>query len=166
MKNRITENTNQTPSSLEEFWGPPISVYTRAQAISDGTLVDLTTATDDHGVNLCQNAGFLLPVAITRAAWAETVECGGEWKSEGDGDVLHLPGGQSVTGRLWDLLWMLRYAIKSTSRKSLEPVDRVHFSVRVDTHGNGRHKTVRLWSLCGPGDDAKPVITVMLEGED
>jgi len=24
----------------------------------------------------------------------------------------------------------------------------------------------KLWSLCGPGDDARPVITVMLEGED
>lgn len=30
----------------------------------------------------------------------------------------------------------------------------------------GSHNEVKLWSLCGPGDDAAPVITIMLEGED
>jgi hypothetical protein len=43
---------------------------------------------------------------------------------------------------------------------------RVHFQVRVDVHGDGRHELVRLWSLCGPGDDARPAITIMLEGQD
>ena len=38
--------------------------------------------------------------------------------------------------------------------------DRVHFQVLVDVHGDGRHETVKLWALCGPGDDAKPVITI------
>ena len=32
-----------------DFWGEPIHVYTRAQAIADGLLVDLTAATDDRG---------------------------------------------------------------------------------------------------------------------
>jgi hypothetical protein len=49
------------------FWGEPIHVYTRAQAIADGTLVDLTTATDDKGQRLCEQAGFKVPVAITRS---------------------------------------------------------------------------------------------------
>jgi hypothetical protein len=44
--------------------------------------------------------------------------------------------------------------------------DRVHFQVLVDVHGDGRHEVVNLWALCGPGDDARPVITIMLEGED
>jgi uncharacterized protein DUF6573 len=44
--------------------------------------------------------------------------------------------------------------------------DRVHFQVRVDVNGDGRHETVKLWALCGPGDDGRPVITIMLEGED
>lgn len=32
-----------------DFWGEPMHVYTRAQAIADGLLVDLTAATDDRG---------------------------------------------------------------------------------------------------------------------
>jgi hypothetical protein len=38
--------------------------------------------------------------------------------------------------------------------------------VLVDVHGDGHHEMVELWALCGPGDDARPVITIMLESED
>jgi hypothetical protein len=44
--------------------------------------------------------------------------------------------------------------------------DRVHFKVDVDVAGDGKPTPVRLWALCGPGDDASPVITVMVEGVD
>jgi hypothetical protein len=145
----------------DNFWGEPIHSYTRAQAIADGVLVDLTTATDDRGQLLCQQAGFKVPVAITRTAWAKTVEVAGAWKPNGDGEVLELKGGQSLTGRLWDLLWLLRVAGRQPGM-----TDRVHFQVLVDVHGDGRHETVKLWALCGPGDDAQPVISIMLEGED
>jgi len=143
------------------FWGDPIFRYTRAQAIADGVLVDLTSATDDKGQRLCPQAGFKVPVAITRTAWAQTIEAGGSWKPDGEGEVLELKGGQSLTGRLWDVLSMLRVASRQAGS-----TDRVHFQVLVDVDGDGRHETVRLWALCGPGDDAQPVITIMLEGED
>jgi hypothetical protein len=145
----------------DNFWGNPIFSYTRAQAIADGVLVDLTAATDDNGQPLCQQAGFKVPVAITRTAWAQTIETGGSWKPDGDGEVLELKGGQSVTGRTWDVLWMLRVASGKLTNS-----DRVHFQVLVDANGDGRRETVNLWALCGPGDDARPVITIMLEGED
>jgi hypothetical protein len=145
----------------DSFWGEPIFRYSRVQAIADGVLVDLTTAADGQGQLLCRQAGFKVPVAITRAAWAKTIEAGGTWKQDGDGEVLELKGGQSLTGRLWDVLWMLRVASGQAGE-----TDRIHFQVLVDVHGNGRRELVKLWALCGPGDDAQPVITIMLEGED
>ncbi len=145
-----------------DFWGEPIHVYTRAQALADGVLVDLTTATDDRGQRLCGQAGFKVPVAITRTAWTKAIEAGGTWKRDGEGERLELPGGQSLTGRLWDLLWMLRRASSQTTVTT----DRVHFQVLVDVNGDGQHESVKLWALCGPGDDARPVITIMLEQED
>ena len=156
VKRRAMQNENSS-----DFWGEPIHVYTGAQAIADGVLVDLTTATDDKGQLLWHQAGFKVPVAITRTAWAETIEAGGTWRADKDGEALVLPGGQSLTGRLWDLLWMLRLACGEA-----KGTDRVHFQVLVDVHGNGRHQLVKLWALCGPGDDAQAVITVMLEEED
>ena len=145
----------------DNLWGEPISRYTRAQAIAAGALVDLTTATDDKGQSLRQQAGFKIPVAITRTAWAKTIEVGGTWKPDGEGEVLELKGGQSLTGRLWGLLCVLRVASRQAAT-----TDRIHFQVLVDVHGDGCHETVNLWALCGPGDDPRPVITIMLEGED
>jgi len=148
-------------NQADNSWGDPIFSYSRAQAIADGVLVDLTTAADDKGQRLCPQAGFKVPVAITRAAWAKTIEAGGNWKPDGEGELLELKGGQSLTGRLWDLLWMLRVASGKAANS-----DRVYFQVLVDVDGDGRRETVSLWALCGPGDDARPVITIMLEGED
>jgi hypothetical protein len=149
------------PEQDDNFWGEPIFQYHRAQAIADGVLVDLTNATDDRGQILCRQAGFNVSVAITRAAWTKSIEAGGTWKRDGDGEVLELKGGQSLTGRLWDLLWMLHVASGQA-----DEADRVYFQVLIDVEGDCRHELVRLWALCGPGDNGEPVITIMLQGED
>jgi len=131
---------------LGEIFGEPVAVYTRAQAIEDGVLVDLMQA---ETVGLVREAGFKFPVAMTAGAFAATVAIiGGP-----------LPEGQDIQGRLWDVLWMLSCAIRAASR-----TDRVAF--RVSVWNGRRREEVKLWALCGPGDDAAPVVTVMLEGED
>jgi len=120
--------------------------YTRKQAIEDGVLVDLM---QPETAPLVCEAGFRLPLAMTATAFGKAVApIGGE-----------LPPGQDLNGRLWDVLTVLRHAIRRN-----RDTDRVHFTVAV---WNGqRHEDVKLWAQIGPGDDGQPVITIMLEGED
>ena len=119
-----------------------IYAYTRAQAIADGVLIDVS--------KLAREAGFKLPVAVTCGVWAECVA---------------VPRGvtcQDETGRLWDVLMMLRHAIAKSSDG-----DRVDFAVHVRNDNEERTPPlVSLYALCGPGDEAEPVVTVMLPHED
>lgn len=117
--------------------------YTRAQAIADGVLVDAST--------LAQEAGFKYPVALTSAAWADCVT------------VPEGADGQDETGRLWDVLNVLRFTIQGQSGGSNQ--SEVRFTVSVRT-GATTSEDVQLKSLCGPGDNAEPVITIMLPHED
>ena len=48
------------PANAAAF-DPVISVYTRAQAIGDGILVDVSET--------AREAGFKIPVAVTRTVW-------------------------------------------------------------------------------------------------
>lgn len=136
--------------------GPIIFSYTRAQAIEDGVLVDLSA--EGETKLLVREAGFGVPVAMTVAAFHDTVLAG---TTETPAGEFIFPSGQSLKGRLWDVLSVLRYSARA-NRSS----DRVYFAVDVDTAGDGKHNTVKLWSLIGPGDNGEPVLTIMLEGED
>ena len=123
--------------------GQVIHSYTRAQAIADGVLVDVS--------ELAKEAGFRFPVAVTAGVWAECVAV-----PEGLTD-------QDEIGRLWDILVMLRYAI--TRYKG--DTERLDFALHVrNDEREGDPPLVQLYALCGPGDDPQPVITVLLPGED
>ena len=116
--------------------------YTRAQAIADGVLVDVS--------ELAKEAGFRIPVAVTATLWEGYITPPPSAEEEG----------QSTTGRLWDVLNVMRVAIRSLPANS----DIVLFSVLFRmTEGT---ETVQIKALCGPGDDAEPVITIMLSNED
>ncbi len=141
----------------DQPFGPMISSYTRQQAIDDGVLVDM--AADGDIKAMVAEAGFRMPLVLTSAAFHDTVLAGTTETPEGE---FVFPSGQSCKGRLWDVLMVLKYSIRGLP----DGEDRVNFSVDVDTHGDGRHTTVKLWCLCGPGDDGEAVLTVMLEGED
>ena len=67
---------------------------------------------------------------------------------------------QDESGRLWDVLTMLRYAIiRSTGGRQ------VAFSVAVENDTRPPRR-IELKALCGPGDHGEPVITVMMPDED
>lgn len=120
--------------------------YSRKQAIEDGVLVDLMQPESEP---LVHEAGFRFPIAMTVTAFSETI-------CPIDGE---LPPGQDIKGRLWDVLMLLKAAIRA-----YDNTDRIHFTVNV--FDGKRTNPVQLWALCGPGDDSEPVITLMLEGED
>ena len=101
-----TQKQSMTTDEMTDIFGPPISVYTRAQSIADGVLVDVS--------QVLKPCPFKWPVAMTHAAWSATVAAGGEWTPEigGDGDTLELPGGQDAKGRLHDVFTMMQHAIR------------------------------------------------------
>jgi hypothetical protein len=145
-----------TPSSSTPFWTEEdiISRYTRADGLRDGTLVAAP-------VNLTRDAGISIPVAMTRAVWAGYVSP----------YYLAQLRDQDETGRLWDLLWMLRMAAVNTRGASIIHF-KVIFALMQNRAGrNGQYlrretQTITFKAVCGPGDDGEPVITIMLPGED
>ena len=123
---------------------PVIFSYTRAQAIEDGVLLDLTA--------WAMETGFKIPVACTSAVWHGYIV-----PPEGTKEL-----GQSERGRAHDLLWMLFCAIrgsKGTKRESMP------FTV-VFLQAPRRHEEVTLKAHCGPGDHGEPVLTIMTPYED
>lgn len=125
--------------TMEQLFGEVISSYSRAQAIEDGALVNVSS--------VAREAGIRYPVAMTRTVWEQYVE---------------VPKGvraQDVNGRLWDVLWMFRCTARNADG------DTFRFQLRV-RNTNGRAQLVTLKSNCGPGDDPRPVITIMLPEED
>ena len=119
---------------------PVISEYTRAQAIDDGVLVNVTQD--------ARKAGFRYPVALTRAVWDLCVALSPTAKRACNDEP----------GRLWDVLWMMRCAVRRA------PEAEHLFALRCVTTGL-RPSHVALRSVIGPGDDGEPVITVMLPDE-
>jgi hypothetical protein len=125
-----------------------ISIYSRAHAIEDGFLIDVST--------LAKESGFTVPVAVTAAVWDRYV-----FWTEADDDRQTL---QDTNGRLWDVLSMFKLAITCSKGKS----DLLYYKLKAIPRG-GRGTTAKLITLKGVisgGDDGEPVMTIMLPEED
>ena len=119
-----------------------ISVYSRAMAIKEGVLIDVT--------DVAGEAGIRYPVAVTSTVYNGYIEPDEKAKEQG----------QDLQGRLWDTVWMLRCAISASEPGQREVYYRLFYSLR------GRRRLVTLKAVCGPGDDGEPVITIMRPEED
>jgi len=128
------------PVDVEDLWGPVIHSYSRAQAIEDGLLVDVTET--------AREANFRIPVALTRAVWDSYVA------------VPPKVIGQDENGRLWDILWMAHLAARR-NRDTSELLFTVY--VRND---NRQPRPRSLRCVVGPGDEGEAVITILLPEED
>ncbi len=120
-----------------------VHTYTRREALADGTLIDLT----EEG----REAGIRHPLAITAAAYHESIAMT---------DMARRMGCDE-RGRRWDVAWMLRLAMG----RARPGADTLLYRVLV-VRNRQEPEEVELRAVCGPGDDAAPVITVMLPGED
>jgi hypothetical protein len=118
-----------------------IYTYTRAQAIADGVLIDVTET--------AREAGVRFPAAVTAGLWHKYIV-------PDEASRLHC---QSTEGRLWDTLWLFRWAAKNFSG------DTLFFEVSYVMIGRQMTRA-KLKAVCGPGDTPEPVITIMLPDED
>lgn len=130
-------NANESP------FGEVIFSYTRAQAVADGYQVEVTKT--------AQEAGIKFPVFLTRTVFEAYVS------------VPPNVTGQDEPGRLWDVVWMLRFAIA----RAHTGTDRLPLALYVRNDNRGA-KLVKLIASCGPLDidDPQPAITVMMPDED
>ncbi|CEJ49090.1 hypothetical protein XAB3213_4920001 [Xanthomonas citri pv. bilvae] len=78
-----------------------IHAYTRADMLEDGELIDVT--------EVGREAGFTVPVALTRSVWADCVE----WSAA---DNARKHACQDEAGRLWDVVYMARVYGHATPR--------------------------------------------------
>jgi hypothetical protein len=129
---------NQNP------FGEIVYSYTRAQAVADGYQIEVTKT--------AQEAGIRFPVFLTRTVFDAYV-------AVPDGVE-----GQDEAGRLWDILWTLRFAIRRAAGQGLA---RVSFALYV-RNDNQRPKLVKLAATCGALDldNSQTAITVMMPDED
>lgn len=124
----------EDPGSEDYFFGNVIHTYTRKQAIEDGVLIDVS--------KLAKEAGIVYPVAMTDTVYQKyvTVPEGAEAQDE--------------TGRLWDIVYLLRLAIQKSKGES-----QIEYKIYVKDGSNKLQKVI-LKALFCPGDDAEPVITI------
>jgi hypothetical protein len=132
----MTERNNDDKAECEAIYS-----YTRAEALDDGVLVDVSATAREVGIRY--------PTALTASVWADYVR------------VPEGVDGQDEAGRLWDILWMFSVAIRHAPKDC--PIIHLELAVRND---NRRAEIVALKAVCGPGDELEPVVTVMLPDED
>ena len=142
-----TEQKNIGQSGSD--FGSVIYSYTRKQAVADGVQVEVTKT--------AKEAGISFPVFLTRTVFdayvavPASVEC------------------QDEAGRLWDIVWMLRFAILRSHGRTAAGAACTRLPVALYVRNdNRRAKLVKLIASCGALDidDPQPAITVMMPDED
>lgn len=135
----------------DTFWGEPISIYTRAQALADGVLVDLTAQARPYG--------FTIPFACTEAVWLSV-----QWTVATEARKPEATG-QSTDGRLHDVLSLARMAAQGAAETGAAVAEFEVLMVPVD--GKAMAARAQLFRLVvSGGDRGEPVLTLMLPGED
>lgn len=120
-----------------------ISSYTRADAIQDGSLIDITANFPEISHQL-----YKYPVACTSAVWAIVAAAVANKKHCND-----------FNGVVWDLLWMSQKGV-------VTKIDESQSIFRVIITGASSKRYYDFKIVCHGGDQAEPVLTIMLPRED
>ena len=124
------------------------SCYTRAQALEDGVLIDVSEVALQYRL--------MFPVAITQGVYSEISEMDDAMRNALE-ELVALGEAVKPIDPVHCVVQGLRIAI----RLLRGPSDRVDFSIYLATG-----KVLDLYALVGPGDSGEPVITIMLPTED
>lgn len=136
----------------------PVIEHSRAQTVDEGFTVDVTTT--------AKKAGVMFPVLITQRVWTELII---------PDEPLKIYG-RTINSRLWDVLWSMRLAlsgnIKSVKRchkDTKEITFQMYVSLpqkNLDHRKRQTLKSIDLKAVFGLNDQGKPIIVIMLPGED
>ena len=130
-------------NSMEKIFGETIYVYTRAQAIEDGFLVDLM---QDEMLEVCRQH-YKFPIACTSSVFGIVQKA-----------VENPCYCNDYAGILHDMLHM--------SKVCKRQIDESTVIFRVIIMGAGGQRNFDFKLQVGPGDQGEPVITIMLPDED
>ena len=134
--------------AISTAFGPVIDAYTRAQAIEDGILVDVS--------DTAREAGFKIPVALSRAVWERLVALPEGYR-----------GYQDERGRLWDVLWMARHYALRASNSNRVTMSVLVRDIRKDLRDSNRPPRRHCPIVAiGAGDQGEAVITIMWPEDD
>src|SRR5580765_1177077 len=120
------QNTNGPEGSPSLGFGPIIYSYTRSQAIADGFQIEVS--------KVAREAGITYPVFLTRAVYDNYVA------------VPAGVTGQDEAGRLWDVVWMTRFAII----RSKPGISRLPVALYVRNSDAHPARLVKLVAVSGP----------------
>lgn len=135
-------------TQLTEIFGDVIHSYSRAQAIEDGVLVDLSGAEAIRGdvADVCRQH-YKFPVACTATAFDII-----------DAAVKNKRCCNDYAGIVHDMLWMSKVAKRQINEST------IIFPVIIRGAGRRRHYDFKL--IVGPGDRGEPAITIGIASED
>lgn len=134
-------------SVYDDFWGKPISVYSRLMAINDGTLIELNTVARE----VCDQMYPGVSVAVTSSVWDDIQKA-----------VANPTAGNDVNGVVWDIFSVMREPLFAAIKRGEVQVD-----IKVIITGISR-RTLQFYKVvAGTCDDGeRPALTIMMPGED
>lgn len=149
-------------SSLSDFdGGEPVFRFSRAKAIAEGVLVDVSGGYPEQAAA----AGIVVPIAMTSAAF-EAAICP---ISEADGDPADLrarellAAGESFNARAFRVFHTYSHTVARRRSRPLGALLAVAVTV---LHIPGHWREIDLWFISSQGDDGEHVLTITLPEEE